>query len=333
MSMTVTSEVRTVIVTEVDYKSGQATCVNTRVGGEFKADIELVHGYNRPRPGDAWAMTKFRDMWAFDYLIEGQAQVQGIGSGRQLVDFLAESGVPWRPGSDLSPTIRSEIPTFGVIGERRLLNNLTSTSAIPVQWLKCDGSLQRIARYPLLFADIGTQHGGDGITTFALPNMVAPDAEGDGPKGFLGRATYWDGRAPAPIPANTSLYVASNLTVSFVAGRRYQIVGRTRAATGPTNNYLTRVMDVGTGLQWAWAPLGNEDYRSLTSGYFDGIHSEWNLTAPSTATFTLGWYVTSGAGGTTSVYCEDIPVHTFEARDLGKVTPATPSMSWYILAE
>ncbi|HEU0130066.1 MAG TPA: tail fiber protein [Mycobacteriales bacterium] len=41
----------------------------------------------------------------------------------------------------------------------------------PVGWLKCDGSLLRIADYDVLFALIGINYGGDGITTFALPDL------------------------------------------------------------------------------------------------------------------------------------------------------------------
>lgn len=43
-------------------------------------------------------------------------------------------------------------------------------SNVPLGWLVADGSLQQIASHPNLFIAIGTIYGGDGITTFALPD-------------------------------------------------------------------------------------------------------------------------------------------------------------------
>ena len=41
----------------------------------------------------------------------------------------------------------------------------------PVGWMRCDGQLLPIAQYTALFALIGTTYGGDGQTTFALPDL------------------------------------------------------------------------------------------------------------------------------------------------------------------
>ena len=41
----------------------------------------------------------------------------------------------------------------------------------PVGWMFCDGSLLAISQYDALFALIGTTYGGDGQTTFALPDL------------------------------------------------------------------------------------------------------------------------------------------------------------------
>ncbi|MGN6418714.1 MAG: phage tail protein [Pseudobacter sp.] len=41
----------------------------------------------------------------------------------------------------------------------------------PVGWLPCDGRLVSIAEYDVLFNLIGTTYGGDGINTFALPDL------------------------------------------------------------------------------------------------------------------------------------------------------------------
>jgi len=43
--------------------------------------------------------------------------------------------------------------------------------AIPSGWLPCDGSTVSPTLYPALFSAIGAQYGGDGITTFSLPDL------------------------------------------------------------------------------------------------------------------------------------------------------------------
>jgi microcystin-dependent protein len=53
------------------------------------------------------------------------------------------------------------------IGEIRLL----PYTFAPLDWQDCDGSLLSIASYDALFALIGTTYGGDGQTTFAVPDL------------------------------------------------------------------------------------------------------------------------------------------------------------------
>jgi len=53
----------------------------------------------------------------------------------------------------------------------------------PVGWAFCHGQLLPIAKYGTLFALIGTTYGGDGETTFALPDLRGriPVGPGQGP--------------------------------------------------------------------------------------------------------------------------------------------------------
>lgn len=55
----------------------------------------------------------------------------------------------------------------GFIGEIRLFaGNFT-----PRTWMVCDGSVLSISTYTALFSILGTTYGGDGRTTFALPDL------------------------------------------------------------------------------------------------------------------------------------------------------------------
>jgi microcystin-dependent protein len=64
-------------------------------------------------------------------------------------------------------------------------------STVPpgLPWLMCDGSLKAIVTYQELFNAIGSQYGGDGLTTFAVP-----DCRG------RGRAGIGTGDAPGATP-------------------------------------------------------------------------------------------------------------------------------------
>lgn len=62
----------------------------------------------------------------------------------------------------------------------------------PRGWLPCDGQLLAITQYTALFSLLGTIYGGDGRTTFGLPDLrgYAPIGDGTGP-----------GLTPRPIGA------------------------------------------------------------------------------------------------------------------------------------
>ena len=64
------------------------------------------------------------------------------------------------------------------IGEIRLF----AGNFAPVGWLLCQGQLLPIDQYDVLFNLIGTTYGGDGQTTFALPNLASriPYHQGSG---------------------------------------------------------------------------------------------------------------------------------------------------------
>ena len=65
------------------------------------------------------------------------------------------------------------------IGEIRMF----AGNFAPRGWAVCNGQLMSIAQNTALFSILGTTYGGDGRTTFALPNLqgAAPLAAGQGP--------------------------------------------------------------------------------------------------------------------------------------------------------
>ena len=54
---------------------------------------------------------------------------------------------------------------------------------VPLGWLPCDGSLHSTSQYTPLFALLGVTYGGDGMSTFAVPDLRGRAAvcQGQGP--------------------------------------------------------------------------------------------------------------------------------------------------------
>jgi microcystin-dependent protein len=64
------------------------------------------------------------------------------------------------------------------VGEIRLFG----FPRVPTGWLACDGASVPISQYDVLFALIGTTYGGDGVTTFNVPDLRGrlPLSQGNG---------------------------------------------------------------------------------------------------------------------------------------------------------
>ena len=61
-----------------------------------------------------------------------------------------------------------------MLGEVRLF----AGNFAPKGWALCDGQLLEISKHTALFSILGTMYGGDGRTTFALPNLTNAAAIG-----------------------------------------------------------------------------------------------------------------------------------------------------------
>lgn len=95
----------------------------------------------------------------------------------------------------------------------------------PTGWAFCEGQLLPIAQNTALFSLLGTQYGGNGITNFALPNLIdrAPLHAGEGP-GLTARSIGESGGAAthaltaAEMPAHShSLRASAGSATTTVA--------------------------------------------------------------------------------------------------------------------
>lgn len=104
------------------------------------------------------------------------------------------------------------------VGEIRLF----AGNFAPAGWAFCDGSLMSIAENEVLFVLIGTTYGGDGQSTFALPDLRGrvPLHMGQGP-GLSNRVVGQSGGEELVT-----------LTASQMPGHRHALRASTAAASG-----------------------------------------------------------------------------------------------------
>jgi microcystin-dependent protein len=118
------------------------------------------------------------------------------------------------------------------VGELRIF----AFNFAPVGWAQCNGQLLPISQNTALFSLLGTTYGGDGKSTFALPDLTgaAPMHAGTGPDG----STYFQGQA-AGSPFVT--LIQSELPVH---SHSLSVSTRNASAKDPTNQALA----VGQGI-------------------------------------------------------------------------------------
>ena len=122
----------------------------------------------------------------------------------------------------------------------------------PIGWFLCDGSLKSISEYNALYALLGTMYGGDGQTTFALPDLRGRAALGMGTG--KGLSTYVQGQqtgtehvtltsANTPLHTHSIAFSANDATsakpaAGFTLGNNVQTVLSGFYAAGPATTPL-----------------------------------------------------------------------------------------------
>lgn len=122
----------------------------------------------------------------------------------------------------------------------------------PVDWMACDGAILNVSSNPLLFAIFGKQYGGDGKTTFALPNL-----QGNVVAGAAGNQLgIFNGKAAVTLAANQipghSHTVQAAMPVASTGSPEGNIPARVKAANNMAfiegvNTNLTPLMVVPAG--------------------------------------------------------------------------------------
>ena len=103
---------------------------------------------------------------------------------------------------------------FPVAGELALL----PYSFVPAGWMNCAGQLLLISELEPLFSVLGTRFGGDGETTFGLPNLTAtppPNAAGESSLYFI--SLFGNSGSPSALLATVQLLPFESVPAGWAA--------------------------------------------------------------------------------------------------------------------
>ena len=80
----------------------------------------------------------------------------------------------------------------------------------PAGWAVCDGSLLQISSYEALYALLGTTYGGDGVSTFGLPDLRGRTAIGYGQGVGLGNYVIGQKAGAESVTITQQTYAGHN---------------------------------------------------------------------------------------------------------------------------
>jgi len=121
----------------------------------------------------------------------------------------------------------------------------------PRGWALCQGQLVSISQNTALFSLLGTQYGGDGRTTFALPDL-------------RGRAVVQTGQGPG-LSSYVQGQISGTENVTLLTTQMPAHIHATTTATLPTNSGATGSTGNPSGAYLAIAPTTQygEEYSTL----------------------------------------------------------------------
>ena len=124
----------------------------------------------------------------------------------------------------------------------------------PRGWAFCDGQLLDIASHTALFSILGTTYGGDGRTTFGLPDL-------------RGRAAVHAGSGPGIPPVGLGQkggIATTNLTINNLPAHSHSVAPRCNTNDGSSNDPEGNVPNA-SGASLIYGAAGTNEFMAATN--------------------------------------------------------------------
>ncbi|HEU4819465.1 phage tail protein [Janthinobacterium sp.] len=168
--------------------------------------------------------------------------------------------------------------TTPYVGEIRLF----SFPRIPSGWFACDGSLKPIADNEVLYTLLGTTYGGDGVNTFAVPDLrgQVPLHQGTGP-GLSNRVMGQKGGSETVTLQQTQLPAHTHVVSAISSLATVNTPAASTQLAAPVNNDKMYTSSLAGLTTYALAPAATS-----TIG---GSQAHENTMPTLTASFCIAW--------------------------------------------
>ena len=147
----------------------------------------------------------------------------------------------------------------------------------PSGWKKCNGQYLDPAEYPELFTLIGTTFGGNGTSTFGLPNLTARIPVGAGTTAGLSSYAMGESGGAETVQLTEDQLPAHSHTGTINPGATANIsIPASSAGTtnDPTNNYLGTPANIGPNQISTYASSSNLNLQSFTAPISGSVMSD-----------------------------------------------------------
>ncbi|WP_413490270.1 phage tail protein [Shewanella baltica] len=150
----------------------------------------------------------------------------------------------------------------------------------PRGWAFCNGQLLTVSQHTALFSILGTIYGGDGVTTFALPNLQSRSPVGTGTAAGLSSIALGEDNGVESVTLTTSQMPAHVHLITTTGSVSLTVAGTgSNASTTPsaTNNILGASAAGGSPAAAIWSdelndpvslanPIINANFITQSSG-------------------------------------------------------------------